>query len=56
MVNPNSTAFKFSEKVGLLIGKGIRYIIVGGVIIFLGGKFGGSNPSTSQPAPNPPAR
>ena len=51
MVDTNSPAFKFSEKVGLLIGKGIRYIIVGGVIIFLGGKFGGSNP-----APNPPAR
>jgi hypothetical protein len=51
MVNPNSSAFKFSEKFGLLIGKGIRYIIVGGVIIFLGGKLGRSNL-----APNPPAR
>ena len=50
MVNPNSTAFKFSEKVGLLIGKGIRYIIVGGVIIFLSGKFGGSNPAPNRPA------
>jgi hypothetical protein len=47
MVNPNSQAFKLFEKVGLLIGKGIRYIIVGGVIIFLARKFGG---------PNPPAR
>ena len=55
MVNPNSPAFKFSEKVGLLIGKGIRYIIMGSVIIFLGGKFGDSNPPPSQPAPNTPA-
>jgi hypothetical protein len=44
MVNPNSMTFKFSEKVGLLIGKGIRYVVVGGVIIFLVGKFGGSKP------------
>jgi hypothetical protein len=27
---------KFSEKVGLIIGKGIIYIIVGGIIVFLG--------------------
>ena len=53
MVNPDSSAFKFSEKIGLIIGKGIRYLLVGGVIVFLGGKLGGSKPS--QPAPNPPA-
>jgi len=53
MVNPNSSSFKISEKIGLIIGKGIRYILLGGVIIFLGGKLGGSKPS--QPAPNPPA-
>jgi len=51
MVNSSSPTFKFSEKVGLLIGRGIRYSIVAGVILFIGGKFGGSNP-----APNPPAR
>jgi len=28
MVNPDSTTFKISEKIGLIIGKGIRYIIV----------------------------
>jgi hypothetical protein len=51
MVNSNSTTFKFSEKVGLFIGRGIRYVIMGGIIIFLGGKLG-----TPNPAPNPPAR
>ena len=29
MVNPDSPTFKISEKVGLIIGKGIRYILVG---------------------------
>jgi len=53
MVNPNSPTFKFSEKIGLIIGKGIRCLLVGGVVVFLGGKLGGSKPS--QPAPNPPA-
>lgn len=51
MVNSNSPAFKFSEKVGLIIGKGLRYIVVGGVIIFLGGKLGGSNSAPNPPAP-----
>jgi len=53
MVNPDSPTFKFSEKIGLIIGKGIRYILVGGVIVFLGGKLGGSKPS--PPVSNPPA-
>jgi len=52
MVNPDSPSFKFSEKIGLIIGKGIRYILVGGVVVFLGGKLGGSKPS--QAVPNPP--
>ena len=34
MVDKNSPAFNDSEKIGLIIGKGIRYIIVSGVIIF----------------------
>jgi hypothetical protein len=57
MVNPNSSTFKFSEKVGLIIGKALRYIIVGGIFVFLGGKISGSKPShkPSQPVPNPPA-
>ena len=52
MVDQNSLAFNFSEKIGLVIGKGIRYIIIGGVVVFIGGKLGGSKPS--QPVPNPP--
>ncbi len=44
MVNPNSMTFKFSEKVGLFIGKGIRYVVEGGVIFFLVGKFDGFKP------------
>lgn len=52
MVDPNSPAFNFSEKIGLVIGKGIRYIIICGVVVFMGGKLGGSKPS--QPVPNPP--
>jgi hypothetical protein len=52
MVNPDSPTFKLSEKIGLIVGKVIRYVIVGGVIVFLGGKLGGSKPS--QPVPNPP--
>ena len=51
MVNSNSPAFKISEKLGLIIGKGIRYMIVGGLIVFLGNKL-----SRSNPIPNPPAR
>jgi hypothetical protein len=54
MVDSNSPAYKFSEKVGLVIGKGIRYILIGGIVVFLGGKLGGSTPSQpSQPAPPP---
>ena len=52
MVNSNSPAYKFSEKVGLIIGKSIRYILIGGIAIFIGGKLGGSR--SSQPAPPPP--
>ena len=50
MVDPNSPTFKFSEKVGLIIGKGIRYMILGGIIVFLGGKI-----NTSKPSPKPSA-
>ena len=52
MVDPNSPAFNFSEKIGLVIGKVIRYILIGGVVVFMGGKLGGSK--SSQPVPNPP--
>ena len=51
MVNSDSTVFKLSEKIGVLIGKGIRYLVVGGVIVFLGGKVGGSKSTPNPPAP-----
>jgi hypothetical protein len=54
MVNPDSPSFKFSEKLGLIIGKGIRYIIVGGIIVFIGGKINGSKPPQSVPNPQTP--
>ena len=51
MVNPNSPTFKLSEKLGLIIGRGILYIFVRGVILFLSNKL-----SRSSAVPNPPAR
>ena len=51
MVNSHSPAFKFSEKLGFIIGKGIRYMIVGGVIVLLSNRL-----SRSNSIPNPPAR
>jgi hypothetical protein len=53
MVNGHSIAYRFYEKAGLVIGKGLRYIILGGIAVFIGGKLAGSTPS--QPAPAPPA-
>ena len=44
MVNPDSLTFKFSEKIGLIISKGIRYILVGEVVVLLSEKFGSSKP------------
>lgn len=52
MVNSNSPTFKFSEKIGLIFGKGIRYMIMGGVVVFISGRLGGSQ--TFQPVPNLP--
>jgi hypothetical protein len=55
MVNSSSPAYKFSEKVGLVIEKCIRLIVIGGIAIFIGGKLGGSTPSQSTPAPPAPS-
>jgi hypothetical protein len=52
MVDSNSPIFNYSEKIGLIVGKGIRYIVVSGIVLFIGGKLGGSKPS--QPVTNPP--
>jgi hypothetical protein len=51
MVNSKSATFQFSEKVGVLIGTTFRYILMGGVIVFLGRKLNGCIPT---PVPNPP--
>ena len=45
MVKPDLAVFKLSEKVGSVVGKAIRYTIVCGIIIFMGGKLGGYKPS-----------
>jgi hypothetical protein len=55
MVNPGSSTFKFFEKIGLLIGKGIRIVVVGGAIIALGGKLKGTSSPTPPPPPPPPS-
>ena len=51
MVDTNSPAFNFSEKIGFFIGKAIRYILICGVFTFIGAKLGGSTPS--RPVANP---
>jgi len=33
--DPNSPAFIFGRKIGWVIGKGIRYMIIGGVVVFM---------------------
>ena len=56
MVNPNSFAFQFSEKVGRLFGRGIRFVFFGGLVIVVGGLLGGrSNKSPSKNPNRPPA-
>jgi hypothetical protein len=39
MVNSSSPAYKFSEKVVLVIEKSLRYIVVGVIISFITGKL-----------------
>lgn len=51
MVNSDSPFLLFGEKVGIVIGKGIRYAVIGGIIYVFGGKLFGSTPP--QPGPNP---
>lgn len=52
MVNPDSPAFKFSEKIGFLIGKAMRYALIGTGIVLLGGLL--KNISPSHTTPNKP--
>lgn len=57
MVNPNSPAHTFSEKIGWIIFQGIQYIVIAGVVYILGRKLGSSSsrptlillPSSSTP-------
>lgn len=58
MVNPDSPAFKFSEKIGLFIGQTIRYALIGSGIILLGGFLKNIKPShitPNNPPPPPPS-
>jgi hypothetical protein len=54
MVNLDSPAFKFSEKIGLFIGLKIRYALIGSGIILLGGLLKNIRPSHTTPN-NPPS-
>jgi hypothetical protein len=54
MVNPDSPAFKFSEKIGVFIGTKIRYALIGSGIILLGGFLKNIRPSPTTPN-NPPS-
>ena len=54
MVNPDSPSFRISEKIGIIIGKGIRYVIVGGIVFILTGKIRGSKAPSSVPSPPAP--
>ena len=53
MVNPESPTFKFFEKIGLLIGKGIKIAVISGAILVLGGKLKGTGSPTLPPPPTP---
>ena len=50
MINSNSLIFRYSEKAGLIFGKVVKYMVVSGIVIFIGGKLGGSQPPVN-PAP-----
>ena len=53
MVNPDSPAFKFSEKIGLFINTMIRYALIGSRIILLGGLLKNIRPSHTTPNKSP---
>lgn len=49
MINPHPTAFTYSEKIDLFMGKRFRDVLMDGIItFFVAGKLGGSR--LSQPA------
>jgi len=51
MVNPDSPAFKLSEKIGFLLGKEIRSLRMGGIVLFIGCRVGDSKPFPPPPLP-----
>ena len=59
MGDPSSLVFDKFEKIGLLIGKSLIYIIVNSIIIFFGSKVEGSEttptPTPLQPLDNLPS-
>lgn len=38
-MNQNSPGYTLAEKVGLVIGRGLRYVVIGGVVFILGGRL-----------------
>jgi len=52
MVNPDSSTFQSGERIGLLIGKALRYALLGSAVYVLGGLIKNIKPSHS--APNKP--
>jgi hypothetical protein len=52
MVDSNSPLYHYAEKAGFMIGRVIRYTMLTGVVIFIGGKFAGFK--TSYPVRNLP--
>jgi hypothetical protein len=53
MANARSPLFLISEKVGFLVGKCLRVVVVGGIFYFISRMLTGS--TSSQPVPGPPA-
>jgi hypothetical protein len=49
MVNPNSKTFQISEKIGQMVGRSLRYLVLGGMVLLLSRLLKGSKPV--QPAP-----
>lgn len=55
MVNPDSPTFKFSEKIGWIAGKIIRYALISSGIILFSSLLKNKRPSHITPS-NPPSQ
>lgn len=53
MVNPESPAFKISERLGFVIGRVIRYTVIAGGVVVLGRFL--KNTTLPNKPPTPPA-